>query len=72
MQWLYLDIFGNGFELFHLMCLIGYCVICNQILYKVPMKFNRFKTPEEVEKEGEKKDISKIEVSKISEVAASP
>jgi len=49
------------------MCLIGYSVICNQILYKVPLSFDRFKVADKIE-EGEKKekDLSKVEASYIA------
>lgn len=45
-RWLYLAIFGNGFELFHLIVLILYCVLALQIMYKVPKNFGRFKKEE--------------------------
>ena len=56
-RWLYLAIFGNGFELFHLIVLILYCVLALQIMYKVPKNFGRFKK-EEPSTTSELKDIT--------------
>lgn len=57
LRWLYLSVLGNFFHFLHMLVIVAHCIICLQIIYKIPASTGRFK-----EDIGTLRDISNGEI----------